>query len=114
MNSFTPGPWHPGHFGGDGTCQCKSVVSEGYAGSVCTISVDNGLRIGEGGNDSPPRDEAIANMHLISSAPELLECLKEARRLLTDQDAIDLAHIDEVIAKAEGTVSRVEKAEEVA
>lgn len=34
--------------------------------------------------------------------PELLECLKDARRLLTDQDAIDLVHIDEVIAKSEG------------
>lgn len=42
----------------------------------------------------------IANARLIAAAPELLECLKDARRLLTDQDAIDLAHVDSVIAKA--------------
>jgi hypothetical protein len=34
--------------------------------------------------------------HLI----DLLECLKDARRLLTDQDAIDLEYVDSVIAKA--------------
>lgn len=32
----------------------------------------------------------------------LLECLKDARSKLSDQDEIDLAYIDEVIAKAEG------------
>lgn len=47
-------------------------------------------------------EETLANAHLAVTAPELLECLKDARRLLTDQDAIDLAHIDSVIAKAEG------------
>lgn len=36
---------------------------------------------------------------------ELLECLKDARRLLTDQDAIDLEYVDSVIAKAEGAVA---------
>ncbi len=72
----TPGPWHPGHLGSDSTCQCKSVVDEGYAGGICTVHVDNGLLVGEGGNDAPPRDEAIANMRLIAAAPEMLEVLK--------------------------------------
>lgn len=54
------------------------------------------------------KDDAEAIARLISAAPELLECLKDTRRLLTDQDAIDLVHIDAVIAKAEGTVSRAE------
>ena len=39
-----------------------------------------------------------------STIAELLECLKDARRLLTDQDAIDLEYVDAVIAKAEGAV----------
>lgn len=34
---------------------------------------------------------------------ELLECIKDARRLLTDQDAIDLGYVDSIIARAEGS-----------
>lgn len=78
-NKHTPGPWHPGHLGSDGKCQCANVVDEGYAGGICTIHVGNGKPIGEGGNDAPPRDQAIANMHLIAAAPAMLEALVEAR-----------------------------------
>lgn len=49
------------------------------------------------------RKEQKANAHLIAAAPELLECLKDARSKLADPNAIDLAYIDEVIAKAEGS-----------
>lgn len=75
MSEFkgTPGPWHPGHLGSDGKCQCRYVVDEGYAGGICTIHLGNDLAIGEGGNDAPPLDQAIANMHLIAAAPDLLE-----------------------------------------
>lgn len=72
----TPGPWHPGHLGSDSTCQCTSVVADGYFGSICQVSRNNGKAVGDGGNDAPPRDEAIANMHLIAAAPDLLEALK--------------------------------------
>ena len=73
--AHTPGPWHPGHLGSDSACQCRSVVSEGMLGSICQISVDNEKPVGEGGNDAPSRDEAIANMHLIAAAPEMLQAL---------------------------------------
>lgn len=72
----TPGPWHPGHLGSDGKCQCRSVCDEGYAGGICTVHVGNGLPIGDGGNDAPPRDEAVANMYLIAAAPDLLAALE--------------------------------------
>jgi hypothetical protein len=38
----------------------------------------------------------------ISASTEILACLKDARRLLSDQEAIDLVYIDEVIAEVEG------------
>lgn len=45
-------------------------------------------------------EEAAANMALISSAPELLQALKYARRMMTKDS--DLAYVDAVIAKATG------------
>lgn len=74
---FTPGPWHPPHFG-DPTvrCDCRSIVDEGYAGGIALICVDNGIiSIADGGNDAPPREEAIANGHLIAAAPDLYAAL---------------------------------------
>lgn len=81
MSQFTPGPWHPGHLGSDGTCQCATVVDEGYAGGICTVHIGNGLPVGEGGNDAPSRSEAIANMHLIAAAPDMFAALKGALEL---------------------------------
>lgn len=52
-----------------------------------------------------PTDTAqgLLNVCLIKAAPCLLECLKDARRVLTDDGAqIDIAYIDDVIARAEG------------
>lgn len=73
----TPGPWHSGHLGEDGKCQCRTVVSEVYLGGIATVHIHNGIdSIAEGGNDAPPRDEAIANMHLIAAAPELYAALE--------------------------------------
>ena len=71
------GPWYPGHIG-DKTieCECRSILNEGYCGSIATVSVDNGKSIGDGGNDSPPYDEAVANGQFIAHAradiPDLL------------------------------------------
>lgn len=98
----TPGPWHPGHLGSDSSCQCRSVVDEGYAGGVCTIHVNNGIKsIADGGNDAPPRDQAVANMHLIAAAPDLLEALRYAGELL-EYGGFDMTKIDAAIAKAVG------------
>lgn len=76
MSKFkgTPGPWSLPHFAdADSKCDCGWILSETCFGSVATINVDNGKRIGEGGNDCPPLEEAIANARLIAAAPELLE-----------------------------------------
>lgn len=81
---FTPGPWHAcNHFADDTTpCTCAFVLSDGYAGSICQISVDNGRNIADGGNDSPPLAEAAANGRLIAAAPELYDALEEALKCL--------------------------------
>ncbi len=68
MEGVTPGPWYPGHLGTDSTCQCRSIVDEGiYMGAIATVHVDNGLPVGEGGNDAPPAEEAAANMRFIAA-----------------------------------------------
>ena len=69
--THTQGPWHAPCFATviDG-CDCRYVLSEGYAGSICEVSIDNGIRlVTEGGNDCPPLEEAKANAHLIADAP---------------------------------------------
>lgn len=101
MVKHTPGPWHVGHLGGDGNCQCRTVVDEGYAGGVCTVHLGNGLPVGEGGNDAPTLEEAVANMHMIAAAPDLLEALKDARYALYGNGPGN-PKIDAAIAKAEG------------
>jgi hypothetical protein len=99
--THTPGPWHPGHLGDQSTkCECTHVVSEVYFGGICTVHVDNGKRVSDGGNDAPPRHEAIANMHLIAAAPDMLAALKLAREALGANAARDA--VDAAIAKAGG------------
>jgi len=91
-HTFTPGPWSTGCFVDDSTpCQCKYIFSEGYAGSVAEISVDNGKRIGDGGNDCPPLEEAKANARLIAAAPDLLDALEKALPLLEGFEEGDAA-----------------------
>lgn len=101
MVKHTPGPWHVGHLGSDRNCQCRTVVDEGYAGGICTVHLGNGLPVGEGGNDAPPLKEAVANMHMIAAAPDLLEALKDARYALYGNGPGN-PKIDAAIAKAEG------------
>lgn len=67
LPGVSDGPWHEGCFANDETtCQCKSVLNEGYAGAIATVHVNNGLLVGEGGNDAPPAEEAKANLRHIS------------------------------------------------
>jgi len=60
----------------DHSCECRHILAQGYFGSIASVSKSNGLLVGEGGNDSPPEPEAVANAHLISAAPELYDALK--------------------------------------
>lgn len=85
----TPGDWSIPHLAIDHIkCQCPYVLSEGYAGSICDISISDGLSISEGGNDAPSREEAIANARLIPASRNhlrsiLLE-LRESRQVKVD------------------------------
>lgn len=103
----TPGPWYPGHLGSDSTCQCANVCDEGHAGGICTIHVDNGLKVGEGGNDAPAKAEAVANMHLIAAAPDLLAALK---KMLPEANRID-QHLRPTFETCEEARAAIAKAE---
>lgn len=76
---WSSGPWSPGHMVDSETpCNCRGIVNQVYAGGIATVHKDNGIRlISEGGNDCPPEEEAIANAHLIASAPMLYEALEQ-------------------------------------
>lgn len=100
----TPGPWSVPHLCDDSIrCNCAYVLSSGYAGSICTIDFDNGKAISDGGNDSPPLDEAKANGLLIAAAPDLLAFaieFKEAWDSGMAGDSYLLKMAERVIAKA--------------
>lgn len=114
--SHTPGPWMPGHMvDDDNACDCRSILSEHYMGSIATVDVWNGIEgIGNGDNDSPPLEEAKANAHLIAAAPDLLEALEtidgyfrsgnsvpvERATIKADTDAV--RKMKAAIAKAKG------------
>ncbi len=102
MERFTAGPWWPGHLGGSGKCQCRTIVDEGHAGGVATVHVDNGISsIADGGNDAPPLEQAIANMHLIAAAPELYTALA-AVVAVADRDTDVFKTAKAALAKARG------------
>lgn len=83
LAGVTRGPWHPGHFGRpDHPCDCRSIVAEGYAGSIAEINVKNDLPISEGGNDAPPPLEAAANMrHIARCDPQTIAELVRLARI---------------------------------
>jgi hypothetical protein len=86
-DKHTPGPWHPGHLGDDSiNCDCAYILSEnGIMGGIGEVYVDNGIpSISEGGNDCPPLEEAVANMHLIAASPDMLDSLDFAYSALDD------------------------------
>lgn len=88
-NKHTPGPWSTPHLAcEDVKCDCAYVLSEGYAGAICTIEVGDGKRVSDGGNDCPPLEEAKANARLIAAAPDLLEACRTALALFADDHAL--------------------------
>ncbi len=118
---WTKGPWIAGHHTNpDIKCKCRTILSEGYAGGIATIEQRIDLPIGEGGNDAPPEQEAIANARLIAAAPELAEALmpfvkylkaREARPLLGLGDAVHSIHMGTEFA-AEITMDDIRAARE--
>lgn len=96
------GEWHAGHIADDAhPCNCDYVLSDsGYMGSIARISVDNGLPISEGGNDSPPLEEAKANLRFIAAAnPATVLALLDA--LATSQARISALEAELGEVKAE-------------
>ncbi|MEZ2220728.1 hypothetical protein [Rhizobium sp. RCC_161_2] len=104
MSKHTPGPWEVedpmGAEIGFSIVQAGLKTYEWEFIAMACQSTAGDERMGRQRFISPKEQEA--NARLIAAAPELLECLKDARRLLSDQVAIDLVYLDEVIAKAEG------------
>ena len=72
----TPGPWHLGCMTREEhPCNCGTILTDGYAGGIATVYIDNGLLVSEGGNACPPLEEAQANARLIAAAPDMYEAL---------------------------------------
>lgn len=75
--------WHS-HLGSNSKCQCQYVVGETCLGAIATININDGKKISDGGNDSPPLEEAQANARRIANLPNI------EQRLLASQKIIDL------------------------
>ena len=89
VQAATPGTWSTPHLADDSCeCNCTSVLADGYSGSICIISLDNGQKIGEGGNDAPPLAEAKANgefiAHSRSDVPFLLAEIEALEKRIAD------------------------------
>lgn len=91
LEGVTPGVWDHGCFADDKQkCNCKYIFAECFMGSVAVISVDNGLHVGDGGNDCPPPEQAKANMrHIARCNPVnikvLLDYIEELEGDVNDQ-----------------------------
>ena len=99
IEKFTPGPWAP-------DIETYPVADTGEYDSDHVV-VANGKAIGQFFTwlCGPSDDEAIANTHLASAAPEMYALLKECREEFNDechivQDLCD--RIDTVLKKARG------------
>lgn len=82
----TQGEWHYGCLADDATkCQCPYILHEGYAGSIATVSIDNGKRVSDGGNDSPPIEEAKANLrYMVLAQPQNIIAIIDYTRKLEE------------------------------
>ena len=77
----TKGPWWEPHFARDDhSCECRMILGEhGPMGGIAEIQVNNGLPVGEGGNDAPPLEEAKANAtHIANCSPDTVIALCDA------------------------------------
>ena len=97
-SGHTPGPWTLPHFAAaDSNCACEYVFGErqDIMGAVASVHYSSPSHNFDA--DNPRIDEAIANAHLISAAPDLLFALK----LCADElESIHVQHGDLHNAKA--------------
>lgn len=94
----TPGPWEP-------TASVYPIV---MAGKVMVCKMDCSIN---SGNWVQSSETAIANAHLISAAPELLEALERSLEWLesarSDQpEDFDCSALDDVISQARSVISK--------
>lgn len=100
-NAATPGPWWPGHLTDDGhPCNCSNVLSNYFAGAICSVNPNNGKLISDGGNDGAPLEEAKANILFIANArtdiPALCDEVERLRELLKEaRSFVELTYDDE-------------------
>ena len=112
LAGWTPGPWYPGHLcRDDHACNCPYVLSEGYAGAICEVSVNNDLPISEGGNDAPPLAEAKANQRLIAAAPDLYAALSELREAVSMEGVPPLFGLANPVAQHARIEAALERAD---
>ncbi len=105
ISSHTPGPWKVGNgdifADGNETSDFDDIV-------ICAIGQSGGGRSHEYAVVKAHKPEGRANARLIAAAPELLEALKEIRRVGDDKMAFAsewaaaVAKADAAISKAEG------------
>lgn len=105
-NSYTRGPWKVYDEGSD-TIYVGTVSANEKAGwmhdSICALYFDAADNY-DTNNDYRLFDNAVANSHLISAAPDMYEALKLCKELFTAKglDNLGLVIIEAAIAKAEG------------
>lgn len=80
---FTSGPWSLPHFAEpDTNCACEYVLCDHLMGAVASVHCTGEGDDWQKGGDNPRFEQAVANAHLISAAPDLLEALMEAQEIL--------------------------------
>lgn len=76
MSKHTPGPWFGGHLArADHPCDCTYILAEPYMGCVAEVRW-SGDAEEKFAAEYPDREEAEANIRLISAAPDLLDALR--------------------------------------
>ena len=90
------GPWYTGHLcRDDHSCNCPYIFNEEYMGGIAEVYVNNGKKIGDGGNDAPPLEEAKANQRLISAAPKMYAFLVELEKMGIKDGLFDRTDLDQ-------------------
>ena len=113
MSDFTKGPWHVMCItNADTDCDCGYILDEGGT-CIGQVFVDDGKLVSDGGNDSPPLEEAMANASLIAAAPDMYEALKACIDELNSihsqyGDTDNAAHHSHALAIASASIAKAE------